>query len=152
MRPLQLLAYCIIWLTALPASAASVVIDDSGTLPYNATLAMHWRQVASRGGSNNQMIGTLQLRVRLNVARWLRHRGHIYMVLPAQPPGAITASWTTNGRLLPGQVMTGGRALVYAGPITSAFIEDMVQLTIVVDGRRMTQAYPVNFRFEMDED
>jgi hypothetical protein len=27
-----------------------------------------------------------------------------------------------------------------------------VQLTITVDGRRMLQTYPVNFRFEMDED
>ena len=79
-------------------------------------------------------------------------RGHIYMVLPAQQPGAITATWTTNGRLLPGQVSTGGRALVYAGPITAPFIEDMVHLTVIVDGRRMVQSYPVNFRFEMEED
>ena len=98
------------------------------------------------------MIGTLQLRVRLNVTPWLRRIGRIYLVLPAQQPGAMTAAWTTQGRLLPGQLAAGYRTLVYAGPITTPFIEDVVQLTITVDGRRMLQTYPVNFRFEMDED
>jgi hypothetical protein len=151
-RPLLLLAYCIIWLTSLPASAHAVAIDDSGTLPYHATLAMRWREISPRTRASTEMVGALDLRVHLNVAPWLRHRGHIYLVLPAQQPGAMTASWTTNGRLLPGQVSAGGRALIYAGPITTAFIEDMVHLTVTVDGRRMVQSYPVTFRFEMDED
>ena len=152
MRPLPLLAYCIICLASASASARTVAIDDSGTLPYNATLAMRWREISPRTRASTEMVGALDLRVRLNVSPWLKHRGHIYMVLPAQAPGAITANWTTNGRLLPGQVSTGGRALIYAGPITTAFIEDMVHLTVTVDGRRMVQSYPVSFRFEMDED
>jgi len=135
----------------LTAAHAGTLIDDSGTLPANAALAMRWRDVTPRSGPITDMIGTLQLHVRLNVAPWLRHSGHIYLVLPAQQPGAINASWTTQGRLLPGQVSAGSRALVYSGPITSAFIEDVVTLTITVDGRRMSQTYPVNFRFEMDE-
>jgi hypothetical protein len=136
----------------MPALAKTSVVDDSGTLPYNAALAMHWQQLQPHGAVNNQMVGTLQLRVRLNVAPWLRRTGRIYMVLPAQQPGAMTASWTTQGRLLPGQLTPGSRSLVYAGLITAPFIEDVVQLTIAVDGRRMLQTYPVNFRFEIDED
>lgn len=150
-RPLLLFAYCIIWLAGT-ATARTVAIDDSGTLPYNAAVAMHWRTATPRGGAATELIGTAQLRVRLNVAPWLRHTGHIYLVLPAQQPSAIHAAWTTQGRLLPGQVAAGSRVLVYSGPITTAFIEDVVQLTIVVDGRRMSQGYQVNFRFEMDED
>ena len=152
MRPLYTLSFCIIWLAAAPAHAKTVPIDDSGTLPYNAALAMRWQEPQPRGPSRQQMLGTLQLRVRLNVAPWLRHIGRIYLVLPAQQPGAMTVSWTTQGRLLPGQLASGGRTLVYAGPFTTPFIEDMVQLSIAVDGRRMLQSYPVNFRFEMDED
>ncbi len=153
MRPLPRLAFCIIWLAAAPAFAKTTLIDDSGTLPYNAALALRWQQLQPRAGQvNNQMTGTLQLRVRLNVSSWLRHTGHIYLVLPAQQPGAMVASWTTQGRLLPGQVAAGGRTLVYAGPITAPFLEDVVQLTVTVDGRRMLQSYQVNFRFEMDED
>lgn len=149
MRVLAASAFCIIWLAA--AEAKTTVIDDSGTLPYNAALAMHWQQLAPRGPASNVLVGTVQLRVRLNVAPWLRHNGRVYLVLPAQQPGAMSVSWTTQGRLLPGQLTTGGRMLVYSGPITTPFIEDVVQLTIAVDARRMQQAYSVNFRFEMDQ-
>jgi len=152
MRLTSRLAFCIIWLIALPAFAKTTVIDDSGTLPYNAAFAMRWQEFAPRGAAGNLMVGSLQLRVRLTVAPFLRHTGRIYLVLPAQQPGGMSASWTTQGRLLPGQVNSGGRTLVYAGPITTPFIEDTVQLTITVDGRRMLQTYPVNFRFEIDED
>lgn len=152
MRPLYALSFCIIWLAAAPAHAKTAPIDDSGTLPYNAALVLRWQEAQPRGPARHQMTGTLQLRVRLNVAPWLRHSGRIYLVLPAQQPGAMTVSWTTQGRLLPGQLASGSRTLVYAGPITTPFIEDMVQLSIAVDGRRMLQSYPVNFRFEMDED
>ena len=152
MRPASFLAFCIIWFTALPAFAKSTLVDDSGTLPYNAALSMRWAQSEPRGPAGRQMVGTLALRVRLNVSPWLRRNGRIYLVLPAQQPGAMTASWTTQGRLLPGQLASGSRTLVYAGPITTPFIEDMVQLTISVDGRRMLATYPVNFHFEMDEE
>lgn len=153
MRPLRTIAFCIIWLAAGVAYAGRTsVVDDSGTLPSNATLAMRWQQQQPRGPGANQMVGTLQLRVRLNVTPWLKHSGRIYLALPAQQPGGIGAAWTTQGRLLPGQVVSGTRALVYAGPITTPFIEDVVQLTVTVDGRRMLQSYPVNFRFEIDED
>jgi hypothetical protein len=151
-RPPLLLPFCIIWLAAVPANAKTTVIDDSGTLPYNAALSLRWQQLEPRGLVNNQMSGTLQLRVRLNVSPWLRHTGRIYLVLPAQQPGAMTASWTTQGRLLSGQVTAGSRTLVYAGLITAPFLEDVVQLSVTVDGRRMLQSYQVNFRFEMDED
>jgi hypothetical protein len=93
----------------------------------------------------------VQLRVRLNVSPWLRHTGRIYLVLPAQQPSGMRASWTTQGRLLPAQLTSGSRAIVYSGPITTPFIEDVVQLTITVDARHMQQGYSVNFRFEMDE-
>ena len=149
MRVLAASAFCIIWLAA--AEAKTTLIDDSGTLPYNAALAMHRQPLGPRGAANNLLTGTVQLRVRLNVAPWLRHSGRVYLVLPAQQPGAMSVSWTTQGRLLPGQLTTGGRMLVYSGPITTPFIEDVVQLTIAVDARRMQQAYSVNFRFEMDQ-
>ena len=152
MRRLYIFSFCIIWLTSAAAFARTTVIDDSGTLPYNAAVAMRWQQQLPRGPAGSQMLGTLQLRVRLNMAPWLRRTGRIYLVLPAQQPGAMTAAWTTQGRLLSGQLVPGTRALVYAGPITTPFFEDVVQLTITVDGRRMLQTYPVNFRFEMDED
>jgi len=146
-------AFCIILVAAAATAAArTTIIDDSGTLPHDAALALHWQQLAPRGSVNNQVVGTLALRVKLNVTPWLRRTGRIYLVLPAQQPGALTASWTTQGRLMPGHLATGERTLVYAGAITSAFIEDTVQLTLSVDGRRLIQGYQINFHFEMDEE
>ena len=142
----------LILLASLPAAAKTTVIDDSGTLPYAPTLALHWQQLSPRPPLNNLLTGTLSIRVKLNVAAWLRHSGRIYLRLPAQQPGAMTASWTTQGRLLPGEITTGGRMLVYAGPITTPFIEDVLQLTVNVDAARMQQLYRVNFIFEMDEE
>ena len=151
--PLLARPFCIILLAAAaPAAARTTVIDDSGTLPHDAALALRWQQLVPRGSVNNQMVGTLALRVKLNVAPWLHRTGRIYLVLPAQQPGAVTASWTTQGRLMAGHLATGQRTLVYAGPITTPFLEDMVQLTLSVDGRRLIQGYQINFHFEMDEE
>jgi hypothetical protein len=152
MRTRSLLPFIIIWLVAVPALAKTTLIDDSGTLPNNAALNMHWQQLSPRGPDANTMVGTLGLRVKLNVAPWQKRTGKIYLALPAQAPGPMTVTWITQGRLLPGRVVSGGRTLVYAGPISTPFIEDMVQLTISVDGRRLQQLYHINFRFEMDED
>ncbi len=152
MRIRSLLPFSIIWLLAGPALAKTTVIDDSGTLPNNAVLNMHWQQLSPRGPDANTMVGTLGLRVKLNVAPWQKRTGKIFLALPAQAPGPMTVTWTTQGRLLPGRVVSGSRTLVYAGPISAPFIEDMVQLTISVDGRRLQQLYHINFRFEMDED
>lgn len=134
-----------------PAAAKTTVIDDSSTLPYDGPLALHWQQLAPRRPVDNRMSGTLTVHVKLHVAPWLRRSGRIYLVFPAQQPGAMSASWSTQGRLLPGNLSTGRRALVYSGLITTPFVEDVLQLTLVVDGTQMRQLYHVNFKFEMDE-
>ena len=139
-------------LSAPPAiDARTVPIDDSGTLPQAAPLVLHWQQLSPRPPVDNRMSGTLSVHVRLNVAAHLARTGRIYLVLPEQEPGGLQVSWTTHGQLLPGQVVSGSRALAYAGPIRTPFIEDELELTLQVDGSRMRQLYHVNFRFEMDE-
>jgi hypothetical protein len=153
MRTLWLLLSSIALAAAAAAQSRTVAIDDSGTLPYDTPLNLKWQQLTPRGTAGNNMTGTLSVRVRLNVAPFLRHNGRIYLVLPAQPPGSMTVSWVTQGRLLPGTLTPGTRALVYSGPITTPFIEDVLQLSLVVDGTKIQpqQQYHVNFNFEMDE-
>ncbi len=73
------------------------------------------------------MVGTTTIRVRLNVMPWLRRSGRIYLSLPAQQPGPIGASWVAQGRFLSGRVQSGNRVLVYAGPITTPFMEDVLK-------------------------
>ncbi len=140
-------------LSAPPAYCSTTVIDDSGTLPYDTPLALQWQQPPARGSVNNTVTGTASIRVRLNVAPWLHRPGRIYLMLPLQQPGPLTASWTTQGRLLPGRVTSGSRTLVYTGMVTTPFIEEVLQLTLHVDARQMRQPqlYHVNFQFQIDQ-
>jgi hypothetical protein len=133
------------------AEARTTPIDDSGSLPQDAPLVLRWQQLSPRPPVDNRMIGTLTLHLKLNVAPWLARSGRIYLVLPEQQPGGLNVSWTTHGYLLPGHVVSGSRALAYSGRIRSPFIEDVIELTVQVDGTRMRQLYHLNFRFEMDE-
>ncbi len=137
---------------AVAVEAKTTIIDDSGTLPYNANAPMKWQSLAPRRAPNNAMDGATQVQLRLNVAPWLNRTGRIFMVMPAQQPGPITVSWTTQGRLLPGQMVSGTRALVYAGPITAPYISEVLNLSLTVDGTQMWQAYQLKLYFEMDED
>lgn len=98
------------------------------------------------------MIGTTTIRVRINVLPWLHRSGRIYLALPMQQPGAIGLSWTTQGRLMPGQLQSGNRVLVYSGPIAAPFMEDTLIFQFTVNGALMRQTVPVTYHFEMDED
>ena len=149
--PLLWLLAALAALAAPALDAKTTVIDDGGTLPYDAPLVLRWQQLSPRRPVNMTLTGTTSIRVRLNVAAWLHRTGRIYLLLPAQQPASLSAAWTTQGRLLPGKAVAGSRTLVYAGAVTTPFIEDVLQLTLNVDSRQMRQLYHVNFQFQMDE-
>jgi hypothetical protein len=145
------LALTIIWGSA--AQAKSITIDDSGTTALAPSVSMHWKTATpSRSGGPNLMVGSMTVRVHINVMPWLRHSGRIYLSLPAQQPGPIGLAWITQGRFLPGQVQSGNRVLVYAGPITAPFMEDTLTFQFTLDGTLMRRAVPVSYHFEMEED
>ncbi len=134
------------------AQANSITIDDLGTQALEPAVSMRWMTATpARSAADNVMIGTTTVRVRLNLMPWLRHSGRIYLSLPAQQPGSIRLSWTTQGRFQPGQVQSGNRVLIYSGPITTPFMEDTLTLRFVVDGTLMRRPVPVTYHFEMDE-
>ena len=145
------LAFSIIW--AAPAQAKSTTVDDSGSVAIEPTVLMRWKTaVPTRTAAGKLMVGTMTVRVRINVMPWLKRSGRIYLALPAQQPGPISLSWTTQGRLLPGQLVSGNRVLVYAGPITTPFMEDTLTFQFSVAGTLMQRAVPVTYHFEMDEE
>jgi hypothetical protein len=144
-------ALSIIWTSAAPAK--TITLDDSGTQSLEPSVSLRWKNVTpSHAGADNLMVGTTTIRVRINVMPWLRRTGRIYLNLPAQQPGPLAASWTTQGRLLPGQLQSGNRVLVYAGPIAAPFMEDVLTFRFSVDGTLVRRSFPVSFHFEMDED
>jgi hypothetical protein len=143
------LAFTSFW--AGQAWALSVPIDDSGSVALEPTVAMRWRDAVPRPGSGNLMVGTTKVRIHLNVLPWLHRTARIYLSLPMQRPGPLHLSWTTQGRLREGEVQSGQRVLVYAGPITTAFLEDVFQFQFTLNGTLLPRTTPVSFNFEMDE-
>ena len=145
------LAFSIIWAAA--ARAKSITLDDSGSAAIEPSVLMRWKTAApTRSAAGKLMVGTTTIRVRINVMPWLKHSGRIYLALPAQQPGPINLSWITQGRFMPGQLASGNRVLVYAGPITTPFMEDTLTFQFSVDGALMRRAVPVTYHFEMDEE
>jgi hypothetical protein len=143
-------ALTIIW--PATAGAKTVTIDDSGSQALEPAVTMRWKNAGpSRSSAGNLMVGTTTIRVRINVTPWLHHSGHIYLSLPVQKPGPIGLSWISQGRFMPGQVASGNRVLVYAGPITTPFMEDTLTFQFSVDGTLMARPVPVTYHFEMDE-
>jgi hypothetical protein len=139
-------------LSTAPVFAKTIVLDDSGTQALEPAVALHWQSIApGRSGNSNQMLGTSTFRVRVNVASWLKRNVRVYLLLPMQQPGPLRVSWTTQGKLLPGQVQSGNRVPVYSGLITRPYLEDEVTFQFSVNGVLIKRAFPVNFQFVMDE-
>ncbi len=135
---------------ALPAIAATYPVDDSASQVLDSTLRMRWDSVTPQPGAQTGVTGITTVLVRLDVAPWKGRQGRIYLVLPAQPAGAISASWTARGPLLPGALRSGERTLVYAGVLESERIEDTLRLVIQADGRKLVRSEQLRFSFEID--
>jgi hypothetical protein len=134
------------------ACAKTITLDDSGTQALEPGVALRWQSaIPPRAGAPDLLVGTTSIRVRINVLPWIRRSARIYLALPAQPPGPIGASWSTQGHLLPGQLRSGNRVLVYAGPITGGFIEDTLKFQFSVNAALIVRPCPVSFHFELDE-
>jgi hypothetical protein len=137
---------------AAPAGAATFRVDDSLTLPHESSMAMRWRSLAPSREAGHMVENASTVTIRLNVAPWLNKDAKIYMALPEQPIGQVSAQWTTQGKLLPGQLDSGNRTLVYSGPIRTNMIEDTITLKLSADGRRLVAPQRLEFRFEIDVD
>lgn len=137
---------------AAGAHAATFRVDDSLSLPSEANTTMKWRSLAPNRVVGNAVEGTNIVTVRLNLAPWLNRNGKIYMALPEQPIGPVTADWTTQGKLLPGTLQSGFRTLVFAGPIRTSLLEDTIVLRLTADGQRLRAPQRLQFYFEIDLD
>ena len=139
-------------LVAAPAVAATYRVDDSATIPLESSAVLRWRQIAPSRGGDNTVDGSTTVQVRLNLSPWLKRSGRVFLVLPEQPPGRVVVRWTTQGRLLPGQLASGQRALVFTGPIASPVLDETLVLRIETDGTRLSSSYRLAFHFEIDVD
>jgi hypothetical protein len=136
-------------------AAGATTIDDSSSQSLEPSVSMRWQTPAPgrRGArTDDRLTGAARVRVRLDVTSWLHRSGRIYLSLPAQPPGPIDMNWTAQGRFSSGQLHSGNRMLVFAGPIESPIFEELFVFQFSVSGRLLDAATSVNYHFEMDED
>jgi len=132
------------------AAAATFPVDDSATLPHRSSAVMRWRSAAPNPIDGNIVDGTTVVTLVLNTAPFLHRVGRIYMLLPEPPIGPVSVDWTTQGRLLPGSLVSGGRTLIYAGPITMRILSDTMAVSVHADGSRLSSDQDLDFHFEID--
>jgi hypothetical protein len=134
------------------AGAATFRVDDSASIPQESSATLQWRHIAPSRGGDNTVEGATVVQVRLNLTPWIGRSGRVFLVLPEQSLGQVRVSWTTQGRLLPGRLVSGQRVLVLAGPVTTPFVDETLALKIETDGTRLSSSHRLNFHFEIDID
>jgi hypothetical protein len=140
-------------LTLLPLlcwGTPAIRIDDSATVVSQPILAMNWRQLVPGRGADHSVIGQVRADVKLNLARWINQSVRVYMVLPPLNGVPVEARWTTTGRLLPGVLRSGERALVFTGTVRAVSLNDALELILTTDGRRLVSPQSLQFNFELE--
>lgn len=137
-------------LLSLNSHAATVQLDDAGSFPLQPNAQMQWRSALPKSGSVPDTETRVQVQIRINTRDYLGRNARIYMALPLDPGPQITATWQTQGQLMPGQVMSGGRTLVFSGPITGPTLEDQFDLRLRSQGDWPSASRRLNFHFELD--
>jgi len=127
-------------------------LDDSLSYTVPPNVQMQWRPL-TRGQTNaGGMEAALRVNIRIDTRDWVGRSGRIYMVLPRDETSNIEAVWTTQGRLQAGRLLSGERALVYAGKITTPTLEDQLQVRLRSNADWQSNTRRLNFHFELDAD
>ncbi len=134
----------------LPANAATYRIDDTGTVVGQPVTPMRWRQLVPGRAGDNTVEGQLPVTVRLNLASWVGQRARIYMALAPTDGQQLVASWRTQGRLLPGQLRGGDRAVVFEGVVRDPFLTETLLLELTANGVLLERPQQLQFFFEIE--
>lgn len=149
-RPSSLLALCLL-LAASPALAQVARLDDSRTQVLGSSLKLGWADPIPRPGTAQIMSGAITVHVRLDVRAWKGRNVRIYKVLEPTTGARVLVQWTGQGRLAPGQLREGQRALVYAGPIMTDELQDVLRVTVLADGSQLGGREVLKFNFELEQ-
>ena len=127
-------------------------LDDSLSHTVPPNVQMQWLPLTSGQAYAGGMEASLRVNIRIDTRDWIGRSGRIYMVLPRDEASSIEAVWTTQGRLQAGRLLSGERALVHAGPITTPTLEDQLQVRLRSNADWQSNSRRLNFHFELDAD
>lgn len=134
-----------------PARAETVVLDDSRSYTTPPDAQMQWlplRGTDRPGG----MEAWVRVNILIDTSPWVGRSGRIYMALSRDQASTIEAQWTTDGRLLAGQLRSGERTLVWAGLIQGDTLSDQMVVRLRSGPDWQGQNRRLNFSFELDLD
>lgn len=137
---------------ALPAYANPHRLDDSLSHTVPPNVQMQWLPVARSQSKTAAMEAWVTVNVRIDTRDWVGRSGRVYMVLSRDEVSPIEAVWTTQGRLQAGRLVSGERALVYAGVLRGATLEDQMQVRLRSQADWQSATRRLNFHFEFDAD
>ena len=137
-------------LVASGHAATLTRVDDSGTVVSQSVVPMRWRKPVPGRSADHTVEAQLRVALRLNLSAWLNQPVRLYMVLAQGAGSSVQARWRTQGRLLPGALRTGGRALVFEGNVTAASLEETIDLALETDGRVLVSSETLQFYFEVE--
>ena len=132
------------------APAATYRVDDTGTVQNQAVVKMKWRRMAPGRVVDNTVDGEVRVALRLNLQPFLNQPVRLFMGLADSSGEPVYATWRTQGRLLAGQVRSGGRALVFEGVVGAPLLEETIDLKLSTDGSALTWTQNLQFYFEVD--
>ena len=141
-------------LLALAAGAASAEthrLDDSLSHTVPPTAQMQWRP-QTRSDVEGGMEAWVRVNIRIDTQAWIGRSGRVYMVLPRDESATLEAVWTTDGQLLAGRLVSGERALVYAGPINAGTLSDQMLVRLRSGPDWQSASRRLHFHFEIDTD
>ena len=146
------LVFMLVMLSVSTVSLATAFrIDDRGTMVSTSLTVMHWRKPVPGRIADNTAEGIVDVRLQLDLQKWVGRSSRIYMVsAPAPLSSVIRTTWSTQGRMLPGNVLSGQRAVVFEGVVPSGTFVERMQLQLVTDGRDLTAVQTLQFYFEIE--
>lgn len=125
-------------------------LDDSLSYTVPPNVQMQWLPFARGQMNAGGMEAWVTVNIRIDTRDWVGRSGRIYMVLPRDEASSIEAVWTTQGRLQAGRLVSGERALVFAGTIHGATMEDQMQVRLRSNADWTSNSRRLNFHFELD--
>lgn len=130
--------------------AGTVRLDDAGSYAVQPNVRMQWRSAIASEGSSAATEARVRVQIRIDTRAYAGQQGRVYMVLPLDAGPPLRAEWQTEGRLLAGSVLSGGRTLVYAGPLPGNALEDQLTVRLSSEVSWLSESRRLNFHFELD--
>jgi hypothetical protein len=138
-------------LGATQALAETHRLEDPLSHTVPPTAQMEWLP-QTPGDRDGGMESWVRVNIQIETRPWIGRAGRIYMVLPRDQASTIEAVWTANGPLRSGRLVSGERALVWAGTLTSDSLNDQIQVRLRSGPDWQSASRRLNFHFELDTD